>query len=72
METCKYCNEGSFGYYTLAEAPWTRLELFNNGGDVYMSAHGDNDCTYEPKFCPECGRRLSQQLWYREEADNWI
>lgn len=73
METCKYCNEGSFGHYILAESPWFRIELFNNGGDdVYISAHGDNYCLYEPKFCPECGRRLSRQFWRREETDNWI
>lgn len=69
MESCKYCDPGSYGNYVLAYAPWTRLDLFNNGGDVTISAHGDTDCSYEPKFCPECGRKLSRQLWYREEID---
>ena len=58
MESCSYCDPGSYGEYVLSSAPWARLKLFNNGGDVTISAHGDNDCYYEPKFCPECGRRL--------------
>lgn len=58
MEKCVYCDPGSYGEYILASAPWVRLRLFNNAGDVTISAHGDNDCYYEAKFCPECGRRL--------------
>lgn len=55
---CSYCDPGSFEEHTLSHAKWVRLTLFNNGGDLFITAHGDNDCSYEPKFCPECGRRI--------------
>lgn len=58
MEPCKYCSEDSYSQFVLSSAPWTRLALDNSAGYVTISAHGDNDCYYEPKFCPECGRRL--------------
>lgn len=58
MEPCKYCNEDVYSHYVLSEAPWTRLELDNCAGDVTIIAHGDSDCSYKPKFCPECGQKL--------------
>ncbi len=61
MEPCKYCSEDSYGCYTLSSAPWTRLELDSISGDVYIIAHGDSDCSYMPKFCPECGRKLIRE-----------
>lgn len=61
MIPCRYCNEDCYGCYTLSRAPWTRLELDNISGDVFIIAHGDNDCSYKPKFCPECGRKLIRE-----------
>lgn len=62
MEPCKYCDENVIYFHCdLSSAPWTRLKLYNWGGDVAIVAHGDNDCSYEPKFCPECGRRLFKE-----------
>lgn len=58
MESCRYCDENVYGFYIMSQAPYVYLKLENWSGDVRMIAHGDNDCMYEPKFCPECGRRL--------------
>lgn len=58
MEPCKYCDENVYSSYIMSEAPYVHLSLNNWGGDVFILAHGDNDCAYSPKFCPECGRKL--------------
>lgn len=29
-------------------------------GVLYIEAHGEGDPYYEPKFCPECGRKVNE------------
>lgn len=70
MEKCQFCERepvfGKYGYdqynseSCLAEEPYTSLYIgVEESGMVYMDANGEYVERYYPKFCPECGRRLS-------------
>lgn len=58
---CKFCDPDIFGTYLIAKEirPYITLQLENSFGYVRIIAAGDNNADYAPKFCPECGRELT-------------
>ena len=72
-ETCKLCGlqprfygDGTFNrdgsVIELAVGPWTRLFAgIEEDGRIRLTAEGDYEADYYPKYCPECGRRLEVQ-----------
>lgn len=62
MEHCRYCDEAGYVDVILSEEPYIGLELWNWDGRVKMITYGSGHrCSYTPKFCPECGRKLREE-----------
>lgn len=56
---CKYCNPNEQYEEILDSNKYAGISLENRGeGEVYIRAAGEWDAVYEPKYCPECGRKL--------------
>lgn len=57
--TCKYCNPNEQYEEILDSNKYVGISLENRGeGEVYIRANGEWFAVYEPKYCPECGRKL--------------
>lgn len=61
MDGCLYCDIEKVTDITVAEGQYIRVNLDNIFGDLRIVAHGEYDCCYYPKFCPECGRKLREK-----------
>ena len=60
-ESCKIHNilHYSDKRIILAEEPYTCLEAeWNEHNELKLTAYGDYDAVYYPKFCPECGKKV--------------
>ena len=63
--TPKYDEDGWDNYWDneidiAEESGWTGLRMgVLRDGKFYIAATGDNQAFYYPKYCPECGRRLT-------------
>ena len=56
---CKYCNPNEQYKEILDSNKYVGISLENRGeGEVYIRATGEWFAVYEPKYCPECGRKL--------------
>lgn len=57
---CLVCNPEEVKDTLVAEDRYIRINIDNIFGNIRIIAHGENDCCYYPKFCPECGRKLPE------------
>lgn len=66
FEYNQYTNSVDFRDYDnefdIADGPWTVMYAgVDADGRIRLTAEGDGRADYYPKFCPECGRRLTDE-----------
>ena len=57
---CPYCDKNT-DFKKVFREPYVSLTIENWNGDVSITASGDNSVSYQPKYCPECGRKLQEE-----------
>jgi len=60
---CKFCDPkiGEDFYIGETHLPYISLTLENSYGQITIRAIGSNHEAYYPKYCPECGRKLTDE-----------
>lgn len=65
---CLVCNPDEATDINVAYGNYIRINLDNIFGDLRIVAHGEYDCYYKPRFCPECGRILRSRSSITKEV----
>lgn len=56
---CPYCDK-NICFTKVFRGQYVDLKIENFYGDVTIIAYGDNTISYEPKYCPNCGRKIQE------------
>lgn len=71
---CKYCNVNEYREFWLGtkelvldDKPYTTLSIEYNPREnkFFVVAEGDNRASMQLKYCPECGRKLTENKIFK-------